>query len=155
MHLKKVHFAALTNLTEGMVENEHMTIEYHQAINGDTAIQRMKFLNSFFPLDLNMLFIPNKLSAFKSWEGDWILTPETNYMRFEKPFTSIFPDKAKPHITLAKMAGNWPNMMDAEKLNWGDGLICDQVYIGFKVMNQMMYFNTEELISFVDNFNSN
>lgn len=143
--IHKVHVAGLTDLTEGMVKNEHITFAYFKSVTLDTLISRMSTYNRILPLDLNAMF-NKKLVTFNAFNNDKILTPQTNYKRHEIPYKHLFKPSGIAHITLSRNpAGNWEEI-DAEKeLNWEHGLLVDQCHAGFKVNGTLQYFNWEEL----------
>lgn len=145
MKLTKVHIGLLTNLAEGDVKNEHMTLYFSKEVQAKTVIKRMHAINALLPVDLSMMF-NQKLMTFKAWGGNIILTPETNAFRWDKPYTAILGGVERPHITLAIN----PNATDreelaAENLNWENGLVIGECHAGFKIDGVMYYFTVEEL----------
>lgn len=137
MKLSKVHIALLTNLTEGATENEHMTLYFSKSVSAKTVLRKMRHYNSLLPVELSPMF-NGKLTSFESWSGDEIITPETNFMRWEEPYYSLLDGVKKPHITLAGK----PYPPD---LNWEHGLLVSQCHAGYKIGGTMYYFTVEEL----------
>lgn len=150
LKLEKVHIALLTNLTEGEVENEHMTMYFNRHVNASTVIKHMERINSLLPMELAPMFT-GRIDAFRSWSGDLILTPETNHARWEPPFVALLEGVSKPHITLAinpDQSGEG-KIWQGSQLNWDHGLLVGECHAGFKVEadgeKEMKYFTVEEL----------
>ena len=145
MKLTKVHIGLLTNLTEGDVKNEHMTLYFSKEVTSKTVIKRMHTINALLPIRLNDLFT-EKTVTFRSWSGETILTPQTSAFRWDKPFTALLEGVERPHITLAiNPNAAQRERLAAENLNWENGLVVGECHVGFKTEGVMGYYNVEEL----------
>lgn len=142
--IERIHIAGLTNLTEGRVYNEHITFCYYKSATLDTLISRLSTLNRILPLNLEPMF-DRKMRTFTAFNGDTILTPQTNYNRHNEPYSKLFKPSSIAHITFAKNPPAGWQSIDTKDLNWDEGLLLDQAYAGFKHDGKMQYFNWEQL----------
>lgn len=147
MKLTKVHIALLTNFTEGLVDDEHITMYFSRDVTSSTVIKRMKAINAMLPVDLGDAFQKTPI-GFRSWTGEHITALVTNYRRWEPPLVALFEGIEKVHITLAK---NEEHLLQAkvnsseEVFNWRHGGIVGECHAGFKVKGEMEYHTIEEM----------
>lgn len=149
MKLTKIHIALLTNFTEGVVKNEHITMYYSREVNASTVINRMLELNKLLPTELGNVFQKTPVN-FRSWTGENVTALVTNHLRWAEPMTRIFEGIEKVHVTLALNADSaMKHYMNTEAptFNWEHGGTIGECHAGFKVGKdrEMQYFTVREL----------
>lgn len=153
MKLTKVHIALLTNVTEGKVKNEHITMYYSKEVTTRTVWERMRELNLRLPVDLFHAADKVKPRMFKSWSGEKIT--HVAFHSFE-PEYEIFNEFRieTPHITLIKDAtlDRTVDMFDSyDEFNWHEGLKVGECHVGWKENGEMVYRTETELIDWIAN----
>ena len=147
MKLQKVHIALLTNVTEGKVKNEHITMYYSKEVTAKTVMKRMIELNKILPVDLFEVAYRDYPDQFRAWSGEVITCVGFNLNLKIEPYLSLLKGIEKPHITIGKdqsQEGFQRLKWAFPELNWHEGLKVGECHVGWKIDGEMQYFNEDQ-----------